>query len=392
MVTIRHVQGEELLDTAFLLGGYAFGETPPFDTREEREKYLPYQVDKHFLILFEDGVPMASAANIHMTQAVRGKVFKLGGVASVATEPNARRKGYARRLVTQLFENMREHGEAVSGLYPFRESFYGRLGYVNFPKIRMMKFNPLHLGALLKTEMPGHVERHNIKDIWEELDAFVKRLQPTIHGMSLLPDSVSARLPEQGKQWVAVARVEGEIVGAMVYRLEGFHKSMKVRSFLYSSSAGKYLLLQWMARHGDQAAQVEMHAPPTDLLETWFYDLNVEVHSPADTITPMGRVSIVADLGGMQTGPGKFTASISDPQCPWNNGTWAFETVDGVLRVERASTTDCELTIQGLSALVFGVVDPADFAFWGWGDPAAETQAAMRTVFPAMKPYAFAGY
>jgi hypothetical protein len=47
----------------------------------------------------------------------------------------------------------------------------------------------------------------------------------------------------------------------------------------------------------------------------------------------MGRVVDVARIGGMETGPGGFTARVSDPLCPWNEGVWRFETVDGKLQV-----------------------------------------------------------
>jgi len=52
-----------------------------------------------------------------------------------------------------------------------------------------------------------------------------------------------------------------------------------------------------------------------------------------------------------------------------------------------SATPDCALTIQGLSALVYGTHDPGMFPFLGWGDAGPEAQAAMRAVFPALLPY-----
>jgi hypothetical protein len=40
------------------------------------------------------------------------------------------------------------------------------------------------------------------------------------------------------------------------------------------------------------------------------------------------------------------------------------------------------LSIQGVSALVYGAHDPADFYVRGWGDPSPKVQAAMREMFP----------
>jgi hypothetical protein len=140
-----------------------------------------------------------------------------------------------------------------------------------------------------------------------------------------------------------------------------------------------------MARHVDQAREVEIWLPPFERPETWLSDLRVRAEL-LDHI-PMGRVVDVAGIGGMQVGPGRFTARIRDPLCPWNEGTWQFESVDGLLQVSQAKEADCELKIQALSALVYGTNDPGDFELRGWGTPPAGIQAVMRSIFPPLLPY-----
>jgi hypothetical protein len=48
---------------------------------------------------------------------------------------------------------------------------------------------------------------------------------------------------------------------------------------------------------------------------------------------------------------------------------------------------DCELTIQGLTALVLGTHDPQDFHLRGWGNPRPEIQAVMRAMFSQRMPF-----
>ncbi len=389
-VTIRQVQGEELLDTMFPLGAYAFAETPTSRDREELQKYLPYQIDRHVVCVFEDEVPVAVANSVHMTQNVRGKVYRMGGIAGVATLPQARRKGYARQMVKYLFENMKDESQAVASLYPFRESFYGRLGYIGLPPMRLMQITPLNLSPILKSDIPGVVEVIHLKEGADEFITFLKNLLPQVHGMALHPDSSLAGMKEFGNSWLALARHNGEVVGAMVYRLMGFNKDMKARYFLHKNSVGKYLLLQWIARHADQVSDIYIKVSPADIMETWFFDMRAKMHTRwtlEDIPTPMGRVAIVEEIGGMQVGPGHFTARIIDEQCDWNNGVFRFESVDGLLEVTPAADADCELTIQGLSGLVFCGYDPADFMIRGWGNPSPETQAAIRTMFPPAYPF-----
>jgi hypothetical protein len=109
--------------------------------------------------------------------------------------------------------------------------------------------------------------------------------------------------------------------------------------------------------------------------------------------TPMGRVVDLAQIGGMYTGPGSVTVQVSDPLCPWNEGAWRLETVDGRLQVHpvqgagAAQAADCALSIQGVSALVYGAHDPADFCLRGWGALSPQVVAVMREMFPHKLPY-----
>jgi predicted acetyltransferase len=125
--------------------------------------------------------------------------------------------------------------------------------------------------------------------------------------------------------------------------------------------------------------------PPYEQPETWLSDLDVKVEYQVHA--PMGRVLDVAKLNGMQVGAGSFSAHISDPLCPWNEGIWEFSSMDSTLQVEAHATPDCNLTIQALTALVYGTHEPGDFAIRGWGNPSSTVQARMRALFPAITPY-----
>ena len=89
----------------------------------------------------------------------------------------------------------------------------------------------------------------------------------------------------------------------------------------------------------------------------------------------------------METGAGSFSIHITDPLLPANEGNWKFETVDACLQVSKTNNVDCELNIQGLTALVLGTHDPQDFPLRGWGNPRPEIQAVMRTMFLPRIPF-----
>jgi hypothetical protein len=209
-----------------------------------------------------------------------------------------------------------------------------------------------------------------------------------VHGLSVFDQStpyVATRRPA----WAALAYVNGGLDGIMLYTLTGdeiTNFTFKAERFYYRTSRGRSLLLSWVARHVDQAGKAVLSLAPYERPETWLVDIRAKVTGMGEHI-PMGRVLDVAGIGGMQTGPGSFSAKIRDPFCPWNEGCWRFETQAGKLQVSKSDQAECDLSIQALSALVYGTLPPQDFWLRGWGEPAAELLETMGNMFPLRMPY-----
>jgi len=144
-------------------------------------------------------------------------------------------------------------------------------------------------------------------------------------------------------------------------------------------------MLNWIARHVDQADRAEIWLQADEYPETWMADFLVKTES---AVRPaMSRVLDVERIGGMDIGKGSFSAQIIDPICPWNESVWKFESSSGKLKVRKTSKAECQLTVQGLTALIAGVHDPQDFPLRGWGDPNPVLQSTMREMFPKMSPF-----
>jgi predicted acetyltransferase len=385
--TIREIHGDEMLEIVYWLDSYAFYPSPPMPDKAERQEMLKQRVGLTHFALFEDDTPVACVGATPLIQQVRGTMYRIGGILDVATHPAARRKGYSRHVLARTLAAIRNDGRPLSCLYPFRESFYERLGYVTFPLPRRAKLTPLALLPLLKKDLGGEVELVLIGDGYDTYRAYLRKLQRHIHGMAIFEKEQRASA-QRNRHWLAMAKADGELVGMMEYALKGerlMEFNLRARRFYYDTSQAKYLLLAWIARHADQASQVEIWLPPFEQPETWLEDMKITME--AVFISPMGRVLDVAKIGGMQTGPGRFAARITDPLCPWNEGAWQFETIDGVLQVSPTDQADCDLSIQALAALVYGTNDPDSFAIRGWGNPSPQVQEVMRTMFPPMVPY-----
>lgn len=391
-VDIRALTHEDdLLRHFVMLPNYAFSATPPLRTPDDARNLLATFPARTVHVLFEDNRPLAAAVSQHMTQHVRGKRYPMGGVGPVATDPAGRRKGYARQVIAHLLQAVRDEGRVFTTLYPFRESFYQRLGYITFPMKKRVILQPEALAPLLKMDLGGSVDYMPLFDGdtmtgFEIYRDYLKQMLPRVHGMALTHDDNLLGKAKQAKEWLAVARDDtGAVVGMMLYRIEGYLGTLQVRHFFYHTLQGRYLLLSWFARHIDQIKEVDVWLPPHEYPETWYADLRVK-NNPDVWLNAMGRVLDVAQMGGMTVGSGQFTARITDDVCAWNSGIYTFTSDDGTLQVTTGGEADFTLTIQGLSALVYGTHDPATIVWRGWSDASPAQQAQLAALWPIMPP------
>jgi len=385
--SIRPLHGDGIFDVLYPLAQYALHPTPPFQNRDEWLNIVRRRKGLTSHASFEDEKPVSIAVSTAMTQNIRGKLFPASGVWGVATDPSARRKGYCRRTMASLLAAEKEQGKVFSNLYPFRESFYERLGYVSFPLTKVAKFSPLSLSPLLKTETGGEIELKPVGEVFDTYRGYLAEMRQHRHGMGFF-DFGDQSAADRANLWLAFARFDGQIEGLILYRIQGENVTkfnFVAYRFYYRTGRARTLMLNWIARHIDQADRAEIHLPPDEYPETWLSDLEVKVEA---AIRPgMNRVLDVEKLAGMNVGDGEFSVEVIDPLCPWNEDMWRFEGSDGKLEVSKSSKADCELTIQALSALIAGTRSPQDFSFRGWGNPDSKTQTIMQEMFPRMIPF-----
>ncbi len=391
-VEIREVTGEEIITEARAVADYAFGASPSKPDLEEHRRRLQFRdLDSKTLVVFEDGQPMATITAHPMRQNVRGKVVPMSGIAAVATHPAARRRGHIRQLFDRIFADARERQQPVSCLYPFRESFYERLGYAAFPSPRYATLDPHQLTPLVRMAKPGRVEIVSIGDGWDQWRAFLVGYQAQVHGFSLRSEQGTRWRQDTNDAWVALAyddETGTNPTGLMTYKITGYTEDFHADAFYYTSSAAKYQLLDWIGRHVDQVRKAVVKLGPAEYPELWFRDLDAHTASRDEQAwpSPMARIMSVRDLGGINVGDGSLTVRIVDEKCDWNNGSYTFTGEGGTLSVRDGDDAKTTLTIQGLSALVYCGYDPDDIAYRHWGDVDPADRPIMRQMFEPAYP------
>ncbi|MDQ3657665.1 MAG: GNAT family N-acetyltransferase, partial [Chloroflexota bacterium] len=219
-IEIRIVEPEEFITLG--VGHYAFGKSPSKPDLEKARERLKYFASSTGLAVFDHGEPQASCAVHAMTENVRGKVFPMGGIGGVGSMPAGRRQGHVRNMMVRGFELMRDKGEPIATLYPFRDSFYERLGYAEFAKNRFVTLKPEHLAPLMRMSLPGTVEQLGIEECFDEWWAFLEQLQTGVHGFALFERARAIEWRDKNDSWVAMVREDGEVTGAMTFVITGY--------------------------------------------------------------------------------------------------------------------------------------------------------------------------
>ncbi|QDY05975.1 GNAT family N-acetyltransferase [Micromonospora sp. HM134] len=400
---IRRLAAEERLTTSFPLQAYAFEATPLSRERVDAfHRYLPYNKGNRTLVVEEGGEARATASAVPMRQNLRGAVLPMAGVAGIATHPLARRQGYVRALLCQLLDEMRDGGHPVTALYPFRASFYERFGYVGLPRSRTVRFSPADLAPLLRATLPGTVGWQRIGVGYPHYRSFTERCLRERHGFAIFPDFRDVGLRDRDDRWLITATIDGSVVGALTYRIDDHGGDLVGDDLLATDPYARALLLQFLARHVDQVERISLRVPADDLPELWLTDLAVHVEarvSRPGSPAPMARLLSVDALAGLPAGPGRVRVDLVDDR--WLAGTHLLDGVDGRLALAPGGGSavtaggpvpTATLTAAGLSALAYGVLDPAEVHIRGLGEVGPEAADELRRLFPRALPYLFADF
>ncbi|WP_328345354.1 GNAT family N-acetyltransferase [Micromonospora sp. NBC_00421] len=384
---------EELTDTTFALQAYAFMSSPWEEAqREAFHKSSIYRRTATCLVVEEAGRIVACAEALPMRQNLRGTVHPMAGVASVASHPGSRRKGHVRALLNRLLRQMRDQGCLLSTLYPFRPSFYQRFGYVGLPRKRTACLQTP--GLRLAGEVPGTVSQLDLRDGFPEYTALTHELLRHWHGFAVFDEVQWAARRENPPQWLALACVDGAVVGALTYRITGFGGDLVGDDLLTTGPLGRALLLQFLARHVDQVKTVSVTVAAGELAELWDTDLEVtetgRVALPGEP-APMGRLLRMDALDGMPCGTGDVTVQIVDDELI--GGTHRLVGERGTMLVEQTTRRPTAvLTVAGLSGLAYGVLDPVDINARQLGTVDPESLQPLRRLFPRASPYLFSTF
>jgi predicted acetyltransferase len=302
---------------------------------------------------------------------VPGNVIPLSGVSQVTVAPTHRRRGILTKLMTSHFEEARERGDLMAGLWASEGHIYPRYGYGVASYHQAARILKPFAKMNLQSSPDVSIEMVNTAQARDVLPGIYDRARPRIPGMlSRTANWWEFRIladPPQGRQGAtpfrhAVLSRAGQPEAYAIYyhRLPNGYGSLELH------------LVEIIAVN-DQAE-----------LALWEYLLNIDLtvlisywNQPVDSIVIPRTIEArrwelskqdslwlrPVDLPGSlaarrYSSSGQLAIECQDDQCPWNTGRFLLSVDESGVAACQPTTQDAQLRVtpREIGALYLGGV------------------------------------
>jgi predicted acetyltransferase len=361
-IEIRRLTRAEL-PASFALSEFAFQYEMTAEEREERLLTAnPLQTWGYWI----DGKLASKLTILDHHTWIGGRLYAMGGIASVATWPEYRRQGQVGKLLRHALLTMKEQGQTISFLAPFDYSFYRRYGWEALTEYRKYSIETAKLSGVFQSG-PGRVERVQAEPsvVGPVYEAYAK----SYNGMLQRADSYwHEQVFKKKKGTVAVyCDAACEARGYVLYQVR--ERVCKVHELVALDEEAYASLWKFIADHDSMTDRVELQAPADDRLP-WL------LPNPrfAQETVPYFMARIVDVAGFVRQYPflpgdaARFRLRVRDGNAGWNDGLFLVHIgADGAADArklddgaEPAADFELEADIQTLSTLLVGY-QPADW-------------------------------
>lgn len=323
----------------------------------------------------------------------------MGGVAAVATLPEARNRGLVRELMIKAHEQMRDAGRPLAVLMPFKASFYARMGYADTFFQRRYEFTPGQLAAPGRT----HAALRAVDGIkmWRTIEELHQRCNGQRFG-TVKRDATYMRWrwlrAIKGLRRVYLVERGGEPAGFVIATLMPTNQaetpSLHINHAVWTDPDALRAILGFIRAHRDQVLKVEWMLPADVDLFPFFGDdhVKVELHQKmmlklVDLKAAIERRSYASDLSG------ELVLNVAaDPTSAWNDGKWRVTWDKGRAEVERLRRTAARIPqvrcdINTLAVIFSGHRDASGLRRDGLLNVPEKAQLVLDRAFPVGEPF-----
>ncbi|MBD0383574.1 GNAT family N-acetyltransferase [Paenibacillus sedimenti] len=358
MNEIRTLRQEELPES-FSLSEFAF----QFElTPEEKTERIGWTDPNQVWGYFVDGALAAKLTILPFQTWLGGKSFTMGGIAGVATWPEYRRNGMVGQLLVQSLKTMKEAGQTLSFLAPFKFEFYRKYGWEIY--VDYLKYE-IPLDKLPKFQAAEGSKIVRIAKNWELLNPIYEAHAVRYNGM-LIRDEFwwNQRYFKFKKGTAAIyCNPQGEHKGYIFYQVKD--KVATIHEMVFLDEEARRGLWKFIADHDSMIEKVQLNAPIDDALPFLTHDPKFKqekiTYFSARIVDVEGFLSQYPFDAREEAEP--VYLRVSDSRADWNNGVYLLEFYENGTAAHVTKLAEGELpsdsealscSIQTLTALLIG--------------------------------------
>jgi predicted acetyltransferase len=371
---IRQLRVDDF-DARMALSQFAFQiQLPPERLEARRLKYNP---EWDWGAFDEQGELLSALSIIPFEAWIQGKKIEMGGVAGVATWPEARRQGCVSKLLVHSLETMRNNGQSLSMLHPFTFPFYRKYGYEMTVERKKYTIETRLLPP--RVETLGQVTRvpkadMGLLDLDRVYSAYASRYNGTLVRSK---DWWESRILSKAGLVAVYTNDVGEPEGYVFYEVA--NRTLTIHDWVSMNETSRLALWTYISNHDSMIDQVTITVPIDDTLPFLLPDPRIK-----QEVIPYFMSRIVdaeVFIGQYPWARGEreesLLLSLTDVHAEWNNGVYrlAWETGGGA-RLERLEAAEAQVQtsaentiscdIQALTAMLVGNRKPTFMQGVGW--------------------------
>lgn len=336
------------LEQLFALRQISFLDTSDVSAPAMRARHIArlHYTYGHFL-----GDKLTSAAVCHPFETfLAGRRVAAGGLASVLSAPETRRRGFVRELLQHILGDLRSRGVGWMLEYPFDPRFYARYGFatvptgseVTVPAERLFR-GPSPDAERLSGDASGVLGP--IYSAWAQHYSLTlcrdNTARPT--WTRILKDAICYLLEDA----YVIFELEEDKAG----------QTLTVHDYAFTTPAGRERVFGFVGSFYGQVERVSLHLPNDEPLA---FDLQ-RYHTNELPALQARIVDLAAALGPLTSdAEATLNVRVEDTFCPWNSGTFRLELGPNGTRVNpTGAEAETTLDVATLTRLVTGALTPA---------------------------------
>jgi predicted acetyltransferase len=322
--------------------------------------------------LFADGRLLAQLELLPLTLSTGLGTLPAAGVGSVASAPEARRRGHVNALMRRLADELRAAGTPLCLLFPFKRSFYARMGFATCSERKLYSgapalFTPFRPG-------PGAFAPAGPADI-PELDriyagALRGRFGPLARDERWWREQVLTGWDGRPRHAFVWRDEQGRGRSYTIFTIEGDGRRAELRcqEMVALDPAARAQLFAFIGGHQDQVATVRFQAPPDAPVNLLFPD---PLECAAEPRVMLRLLDVAAALEGYafpRDVAGALSVAVRDAWLPANQGVYRLELAGGrgaAARLPDDAPADLACDVSTLAQLYSRLLRPRTAAAFG---------------------------